>query len=89
MTTQKRIREINIEVERVRVVSNLKKSKGNCENCAAEAEFISLLNATQIFNMNETEVEQMALEQTIHLKMNHGNEMLVCLPSLMMAFNCF
>ena len=88
MTASKK-REITIEVERVRVVSNLKKSKGNCENCAGEAEFISLSNATQIFNINETEVEQMALERTIHLKMSHRDEMLVCLPSLLMAFNCF
>jgi hypothetical protein len=85
----KRIKEINIEVERVRIVSNLKKSKGNCENCAGEAEFISLSNATQIFNINKTEVEQMALQRTIHLKMNRSDEMLVCLPSLMIAFNCF
>ena len=88
MTASKK-REITIEVERVRVVSNLKKSKSNCENCAAEAEFISLSNATRIFDINESEVEQMALERTIHLKLSPGDEMLVCLRSLKTVFNCF
>jgi hypothetical protein len=87
MTASKK-REITIEVERVRVVSNLKKSKGNCENCAAESEFISLSNAARIFEIDETEVEQMALERTIHLKLNHNDEMLVCLQSLKLVFNC-
>jgi len=88
MTTSKK-REITIEVERVRVVSNLKKSKSNCQSCARETEFISLSNAAQIFGMNEVEVNQLALERLIHLKMSPYNEMLVCLPSLLIANNCF
>jgi hypothetical protein len=87
MTASKK-REITVEVEKVRVVSNLKRSKSNCENCAAETEFISLSNATQIFGMNEAEVNQMALERLIHLKLSPTNEMLVCLPSLLIANNC-
>ncbi len=88
MTTSRK-REITIEVERVRVVSNLKKSKSNCESCAQEAEFISLSNAAQIFGMNEVEVNQLALERLIHLKMSPHHEILVCLPSLLIANNCF
>jgi hypothetical protein len=52
MATGKKIREIEIEVERIRVVSNLKKSRSNCQNCSTEAEFISVSNAIQIFNTN-------------------------------------
>ncbi len=86
--SSKRIRQIKIEVERVRVVSNLKKSKGNCENCAAETEFITLSNASQIFEMNEANLAQLALERLIHLKLSAANEMLVCLPSLLIAKDC-
>ena len=83
-----RKREITIEVEKVRVVSNLKKSKSNCENCAGETEFISLSNALEIFSISEGTIAQMALARSLHLKLSGEGEILVCLPSLLLANNC-
>ncbi len=88
MTTSRK-REITIEVEKIRVVSNLKKSKSNCETCAVETEFITLSNASEIFSISETTIAQMALERSLHLKLSAENEMLVCLPSLLLANHCF
>lgn len=87
--TGKKIREIKIEVERVRVVSNLKKSRSNCENCSSESEFISLSNALQIFGTTETMIAQLAKEKIVHLKLGIKNELLICLPSILMAKDLF
>ena len=89
MATGKKIREIEIEVERIRVVSNLKKSRSNCQNCSTEAEFISVSNAIQIFNTNEPMIAQLASEEILHLKPGVGNELLICLPSLLLAKGFF
>lgn len=89
MTETKKIREIKIEVERVRVISNLKKSRSICENCSAESEFISLSNALQIFETTEIILARMAKEKLIHLKLGVKNELLICLPSLLLAKEFF
>lgn len=89
METGKKIREIEIEFERVRIVSNLKRSKINCENCSSEAEFITLSSALQIFETNEPMIAQLAKEKILHLRLGIGNELLICLPSLLLAQDFF
>ena len=86
--SSKRIREINLEIERIRIVSNLKKSKITCEDCSTETEFISFSNASQIFAIRGDTLAQMALEKLIHIKLSSANEMLICLPSLLLAKDC-
>lgn len=85
MTNIKKVREITIEVERVRVVSNLKKEKSNCEGCSFESEFISVSLASQVFQITEEFIAQLAREGLLHLKLSVNNEIIVCLKSLLAA----
>lgn len=89
MTTERKFREIKIEVEKVRIVSNLKKSKITCENCATPADFISLASAVQIFNTSESIIAQLAKEEILHFKLNDHNQILICLQSLLIAKDLF
>jgi hypothetical protein len=85
----KRVREVEIEVERVRVVSNLRKSKTNCESCLSETDFITLANALMIFETTEPVIAQLAGRKVLHLKAGVGNELLICLRSLLSARDFF
>ncbi|HRH44521.1 MAG TPA: hypothetical protein PKY82_22995 [Pyrinomonadaceae bacterium] len=87
MTETKKIREINIEVERVRVISNLKKTKIKCLDCGKISEFIAIPIALQIFEITEMEIAKFVNEQLIHLKKGINNEIIVCLPSILSAKN--
>lgn len=89
MTENKKIREVNIEFERVRVISNLKKVKKNCETCGSNAEFISLPNASQIFEISESNILRQAYENSVHIEFEGENETLVCLASLMLMKDRF
>lgn len=84
MTNIKRVREITIEVEKVRVVSNLKKQKIICEICSFTTDFISLNSATQVFQINEEYIAQLARKNIVHIKIEN-EEILICLKSLMEA----
>lgn len=85
MTNIKRIREITVEVEKVKVISNLKKEKSICEMCNYQSEFITVSLAIQIFQITEEFIAQLAKENLVHLKLNVENEILVCLKSLLLA----
>jgi hypothetical protein len=88
MTTIKR-REIIIEVEKVKVVSNLKKFPIICAVCQTKTEFIYFLEAMTIFEMSETFIFQLADSGLVHLIRNSEDELLVCLPSLILARDNF
>jgi hypothetical protein len=85
MTNIKKVREITIEVEKVRVVSNLKKEKSICEICNFVSEFITVSLASQVFQITEEFIAQLARENLVHLKLSVENEILVCLKSLLTA----
>lgn len=85
MTNIKRVREITIEVEKVRVVSNLKKQKSICEICNSTTDFISLNSASQVFQISEAFIAQLARENIVHVKLEINDEIIVCLNSLMDA----
>ncbi len=89
MATGKKFREVKIEVEKVRIVSNLKKSTSDCENCEQQADFISLSSAVQIFATTESNIAQLAKEKIIHFKLTTQNEILICLPSILIAKDLF
>ncbi|MBX7170084.1 MAG: hypothetical protein K1X72_03930 [Pyrinomonadaceae bacterium] len=89
MTETKKIKEINIEYERVRVVSNLKKTKSRCSGCQTTAEFISIPIAIQIFEITESLISNLANQEIIHLRTGINNEILVCLQSLLLAKESF
>lgn len=88
MTNIKRFREITIEVEKVRVVSNLKKQKSICEICNSTTDFISLNSASQVFQITEDFIAQLAKENVVHIKIDN-EEILICLKSLMDAKEIF
>lgn len=85
MTNIKKIREITVEVEKVRVVSNLKKEKSICEMCNFASEFITVSLASQVFQITEEFIAQLARNNLVHLKLSINNEILVCLKSLLVA----
>ena len=89
MAASKKIREIKIEIEKVRVVSNLKKSKRSCNDCEQESEFISLSSAVQIFKTTEKSIAELAKEKLIHFSLTTENEILICLPSILLAKDFF
>lgn len=84
MTNIKRVREITIEVEKVRVVSNLKKQKHFCDICSLITDFITLNSASQVFQITEDFIAQLARENIVHIKIEN-DEILICLKSLMDA----
>lgn len=84
MTNIKRVREITIEVEKVRVVSNLKKQKVFCDICSFITDFITLNSASQVFQITEEFIAQLARENSVHIKFEN-EEILICLKSLMDA----
>jgi hypothetical protein len=85
MTNIKKVREITIEVEKITIVSNLKKEKSVCERCNYASEFIAVSLAAQIFQITEDFIGQLAKENLVHLKLSVENEILVCLKSLLTA----
>lgn len=85
MTNIKRVREITIEVERVRVVSKFKKEKINCEVCNILTDFITVSLATEVFQITEEFIAELAKNKLVHLKLNLNEEILVCLKSLLAA----
>ena len=89
MTNIKKVREITIEVEKVRVVSNLKKERDNCESCNFASDFIAISLASQVFQITEEFIAQLAKENLVHLKLSLENEILVCLKSLLSAREVF
>lgn len=88
MTNIKRVREITIEVEKIRVVSNLKKQKVFCDICSLITDFISLNSATQVFQINEEFIAQLARENVVHITIEN-EEIFICLKSLMEAKKSF
>lgn len=89
MATNKKFREIKIEVERVRIISNLKKPRTDCEYCQSKVDFLTLSEATKTFAVNQLTIFQLAEKNVIHLKPDSSNEVLVCLQSLLSALNNF
>lgn len=89
MPTRKKIREIKIEVERIRVISNLKKPQINCEHCQNKVEFLSISEAAKAFEIHHLTIFQMAEDKRIHIKLDSSNEVLICLNSLLSALNNF
>ena len=89
MASSKRFREIKIEVEKVSVISNLKKLKRNCGGCEKQSDFITLASAVKISKTTEKAIAQLAKENLIHFKLNAQNEILICLPSLLIAKDLF
>ena len=84
MTNIKRVREITIKVERVRVISKLKKEKINCEICNIFTDFITVSLASEVFQIKEEFIVQLAKDKLVHMKLMN-EEILVCLKSLLAA----
>lgn len=85
MSKIKRVREIKIEVEKVRVITNLKKIKIHCQLCEQNTEFIKLFQAEQIFQLSEENIQKLAKQNLVHLLTESNGELLVCLNSLLDA----
>ncbi|NJM53474.1 MAG: hypothetical protein HC846_08840 [Blastocatellia bacterium] len=89
MTNIKRVREITIEVEKIKIISNLKKEKSNCQGCSVTSEFIAVSLASQLFRITEEFIAELAKDDLVHLKLSEENEILVCLKSLLAAQDGF
>jgi hypothetical protein len=69
----------------VRVISKLKKEKINCEICNLFTDFIKVSLASEVFQIKEEFIAQLAKDNLVHLKLNLNEEILVCLKSLLAA----
>lgn len=87
MAAGKKFKEIKIEIEKVSIITNLRRSISKCDNCERQSEFVSLSSAVLIFKTNERTIAKLAEENVIHFKLDAENEILICLPSLLIAKN--
>lgn len=83
MSKIKRVREIKIEVEKVRVITNLKKIKIHCPICEQKTDFIKPVLAAQMFQTTEENIHELAKQHPVHLTAAANSEVLVCLKCLL------
>lgn len=80
-------RKLTIEFDRVRITtSNILKHAGWCEICRAESEFVEHSEAVEIAKM--IRAQRLAInKEDLHLYQPTGEQMLVCLNSIISGGN--
>lgn len=82
MTTGRQ-REIVIEFEKVQLIrKRAKTTLGHCERCNAEADFVGMRLAADLFGITVGDLTQFVVNNAVHYA-NDGSCTAICIPSML------
>ncbi len=83
LMTTKHQREIVIEFEKVQLIrKRAKTTLGHCERCNAEADFVGIRSAAELFGITAKDLTQFVVNSAVHYA-NEEFGTAICIPSLL------